>query len=205
MFKRWNSIFPLNKNLRKEFERREKQVNEISYNKLKNNSFNKEESDYINYFKNNFNLEIINDNNLSWIDYIKIKDDLDDPKEFMNFIGNKINKEFNEYIDNENKISEKYSLFEIKENEEYFIFDIYMKYASEENNHDLKENSKEITGNEDEEVYFNLKEYIKATDLKIEISLLKTYSEDIILKFNKKSGEKEDYYKKLAKIISFIK
>ena len=194
----------VNNNLKKEFERREKLVNEISYNNLKNNCFNKEESDYINYFKNNFNLEIINDNNLSWIDYIKIKDDLEDPKEFMNFIGNKINKKFKEYIDNENKMSEKYSFFEIKENEEYFIFDIYIKYASEENNHDLKENSKEINGNDDEEVDINLKEYIKATDLEIEISLLKTYSEDIILKFYKKSGAKEDYYKKLAKIISFI-
>ena len=151
---------------------------------------NKSSSENIyNYFKSNFELQYIDENNLDLKNYMKINGCLN-PKEFMNLIAT--------------KIKEQYNKCEIFPSNNYYKFVFVLNYEEEEISEEEQQKLKEL-GVNDIEWYKNL---IKKENLKIRIILYESNNSSntcYIIRFIKISGEINDYYNNLNNIISIIK
>ena len=157
-------------------------------------------------FKEDFILKNIDDNDINIFlkDYIKINGDIK-PKIIMNQITRKIRKKFNEYINNENKIKNEEGCFFLIPSKKYYKFNIEINYEQDEDDEKFNEEEIEEELEEANNELINFKKIIKKKDLIIKAILLKSYNGYHILRFYKKSGEAEEYYEKLDKIISIIK
>ena len=145
-----------------------------------------EDEDY-EYFKNEYNMKIINENKKNIKDYIKIIGNIRNPRKFMNSIANKIKK------DNES--------YEIVANTKKYKFYVNLEYEIEE---DQEKFENEIKDLEDEYIDFEYNGLIKE-DLKILIELYLTANNNYLIRFYKKAGDLEDYYEKIDRIKSIIK
>ena len=179
----------------KEFQNREnlkKKEDSLkkSKNNNKNNCFNKskslEDEDY-EYFENDYNMKIINENNENIKDYIKIIGNISSPRRFMNSIANKIKRDNNNY--------------DIVASNQKYKFDVNLKYEIEEGQEKFKNKIKDL---EDEFIDFE-NTGLNKKDLKIQIQLLLTINNNYLIRFYKKSGDLEDYYENLNRIKSIIK
>ena len=179
----------------KEFQNREnlkKKEDSLkkSKNNNKNNCFNKskslEDEDY-EYFENDYNMKIINENNENIKDYIKIIGNISSPRRFMNSIANKIKRDNNNY--------------DIVASNQKYKFDVNLKYEIEEGQEKFKNKIKDL---EDEFIDFE-NTGLNKKDLKIQIQLLLTISNNYLIRFDKRSGDLEDYYENLNRIKSIIK
>ena len=146
------------------------------------------DEDY-NYFKNEYNIKIINENKKNIKDYIKIIGNIRNPRKFMNSIANKIKK------DNEN--------YKIVASNKKYKFYVNLEYEIDEAQ-DKFENKIKDMKDEDEYIDFEYNGLIKK-DLKFSIQLLLTINNNYLIRFYKKSGDLEDYYEKLDRIKSLIK
>ena len=179
----------------KEFQKREEIINnkEDSIESSETNSIEcpnsnraLDDEDY-EYFKNEYNMKIINENKKNIKDYIKIIGNIRNPRKFMNSIANKIKK------DDEN--------YEIVASNKKYKFCVNLEYEIEE---DQEKFENEIKDLEDEYIDFEYNGLIKK-DLKFTIQLLLTINNNYLIRFYKKSGDLEDYYEKLDRIKSIIK
>ena len=179
----------------KEFQKREEIINskEDSIESSETNSIEcpnsnraLDDEDY-EYFKNEYNMKIINENKKNIKDYIKIIGNIRNPRKFMNSIANKIKK------DDEN--------YEIVASNKKYKFCVNLEYEIEE---DQEKFENEIKDLEDEYIDFEFNGLIKE-DLKILIELYLTINNNYLIRFYKKSGDLEDYYEKLDRIKSIIK
>lgn len=189
----------IEKELYEEFKRRDNIIESVKKNK---NNINIENyylqpqsglrslsEECYEYFNENIDLKIIDDNKLNIKDFIKLKGNLN-PNKFMNSFGNKIVEYFNDCYVKESKNCYKYNFeFINEENEE------------EEIPEDLKEELKEL-GIENIDDYNNC---LKENNLIIQAKLFQSIYGYYLITFLKKSGLIEDYYQKLEKIISIIK
>ena len=75
------------------------------------------------------------------------------------------------------------------------------EYLEEEKSNNIESNE----GEEKDEAYDVEDDFIESQKLEIKIKMYKTYEEDYLIKFTKKSGELYDFYDKLKKIFSFIR
>ena len=176
---------------------------------------------YIPYFEKNYNLEYIDDNQIPIKDFIQINNLLD-PLEYMNLIANKIREEMNNREIKGNEIWE----YNIKEDNNYFKFEISLENEEEgyeekseneekeeEDEEEEKEEEKEedfiVKSEEQLEEYENsnyyFKKFIKNKILKIEVKLLQSINGYHLLIFNKISGDIRKYNENISKIISIIK
>ena len=157
--------------------------NEIKYfNKTKS----LEDEDY-EYFENEYNMKIINENNENIKDYIKIIGNISSPRRFMNSIANKIKR------DNKN--------YDIVASNQKYKFYVNLKYEIEEEQEKFKNKIKDL---EDEFIDFE-NTGLNKKDLKIQIQLLLTINNNYLIRFYKRSGDLEDYYENLNRIKSIIK
>ena len=118
--------------------------------------------------------------------YIEIKGNLN-PVKFMNTLANKIvNK-------NEN--------YQIEKSDKKLRFKINVEQADDEENDKENEEEKEDNNEQNEEEENN---EIEESNLIIQIDLFMSNNNDYLLRFLKKSGELEDYYKNLKNIYSYI-
>lgn len=118
--------------------------------------------------------------------YIEIKGSLN-PVRFMNTLANKIvNK-------NEN--------YQIEKSDKKLRFKINVEQADDEENDKENEEEKEDNNEQNEEEENN---EIEESNLVIQIDLFMSNDNDYFLRFLKKSGELEDYYKNIKKIYSYI-
>ena len=146
-----------------------------------------EDEDY-EYFKNDYKMELVNENNIKVKDYIKILGNINSPRKFMNSIVNKISK------DNEN--------YEIETSNNKYKFYVNLEYEIEDDEERFENDIEEDMKDEyidDENNGLNKK------DLKILIELLLTTNNNYLIRFYKKSGDLEDYYEKLNRIKSLLK
>ena len=146
------------------------------------------DEDY-NYFKNEYNIKIINENKKNIKDYIKIIGNIRNPRKFMNSIANKIKK------DNKN--------YKIVASNKKYKFYVNLEYEIDEAQ-DKFENKIKDMKDEDEYIDFEYNGLIKK-DLKFSIQLLLTINNNYLIRFYKKSGDLEEYYEKLDRIKSLIK
>jgi len=146
-----------------------------------------EDEDY-EYFKNDYKIELVNEDNINIKDYIKIIGDVSNPSKFMNSIANKIKK------DNEN--------YEIEASNNKYKFYVNLEYEIEDNQEEFEN---EIEDMKDEYIDFE-NNGLNKKDLKILIELILIANNDnYLIRFYKKSGDLEDYYEKLNRIKSLIK
>ena len=184
----------------KEFENREKnlknkedrieifETESIECISFDNNDRDFEDKDY-EYFQNEYNIKIVNENKKNIKDYIKIIGNIKSPRKFMNSIANKIKK------DNEN--------YEIEPSNTKYKFCVKLEYEIEEAQEKFENEIKDMKV-EDEYVDFEKNSLFKK-DLKIMIQLLLTEDNNYLIRFYKKAGDLEDYNEKLDKIKSVIK
>lgn len=88
-----------------------------------------------------------------------------------------------------------------------YIIEVKYQYENEEDEvegDDIEENAEDLNENKEAE-FIDEKYEISKKDLFIQIILFETENGNHILQFYRKTGEIEDYYKKLEKIISMIK
>ena len=192
----------LEKKLKEEFERREIIVNE----RRKINIVSEETSSLLHeepgtkggeddikiYFNNNLIPTFIEDENLmDTFNIIKIKGNLN-PVNFMNLLANKINDLFGDNCSiKENKYKLKFNIIFEDENEK-----------KEENN----ENKEKKENNEDgEDIEDNEEDYIFETKCIIQVKLFENINKEYLLRFAKKNGELEDYFKNVGKINDLVK
>ena len=146
-----------------------------------------EEEDY-QYFRNDYNIELVNEENINIKDHIKIIGNISNPRKFMNSIANKIKR------DNEN--------YKIEASNNKYKFYVNLEYEIED---DEEKFENEIEDMEDEYIDFE-NNGLNKKDLKILIELiLIANNNDYLIRFYKKSGDLEDYYEKLNRIKSLIK
>ena len=141
------------------------------------------------YFKNEYNMKIINENKKNIKDYIKIIGNIRNPRKFMNSIANKIKK------DNKN--------YKIVASNKKYKFYVNLEYEIDEAQDEFENKIKDMK-DEDEYIDFEYNGLIKK-DLKFSIQLLLTINNNYLIRFYKKSGDLEDYYEKLDRIKSLIK
>ena len=187
------------KDLSKEFKRRE---DIIEANKITTIQTNEEEKDTKNFinnknkslrkcnenaisFEQKFIIKNIKENNIELRDYLNIYGKIN-PFKFMNFIINKLNEEIKGG--------------HVEANQNYYIIEVKYEYSNE----DDEDENEELIEKEEEE-FIDDKYGISQKDLFIQIILFESENGNHILQFYKKTGEIEDYYKKLEKIISIIK
>ena len=189
------------KDLYKEFERREKTITdntttsieeEDSKEDSKNvkNKSSKEDKNEIN-FEKRFILKNIKENEIESGDYLIINGKLN-PFKFMNNIINQLKTGMEGGF--------------VRLNENYYIIEVQYQYENEDEVEDEDEGEK-LNENEEEkeEELIDYKYGIFKKDLFIQIILFESDDGNYILQFYKKAGEIEDYYMKLEKIISIIK
>jgi len=180
----------------KEFEEREKKINKRSKDSIESSEssdikcYNTDKAlvveDY-EYFKDEYRIKLINENNTKIKDYIKIIGNIRSPCKFMNSIANKIKK------DNKN--------YEIDASNNKFKFHVKLEYEIDDDQ-EISEN--EIKAMEDEYIDFG-NNGLNKKDLIILIELLLTEDNNYLIRFYKKSGDLEDYYENLNKIKTIIK
>ena len=179
----------------KEFNKREEikkskkdsvESSESSNIECYNSNRDLEDEDY-EYFKNDYNIELMNEENINIKDCIKIIGNISNPRKFMNSIANKIKK------DNEN--------YEIEACNNKYRFYVKLEYEMEDDQEKF-ENEREVT---EEEYIDDENNGLKKKDLKILIELILTINNNYLIRFYKKSGDLEDYYEKLNSIKSLIK
>ena len=182
-----------------------KEDNQPKYNKSATNDDNKDD------FKEDFVLQKIDDKKCNLKDYIIINCGDIKPRIIMNSITKTLREELKEYVNNENKIKNEEGNFFLNASKNYFKFKIKIEYEKDESEKDEKENNEEDEDipeedkEETENKIINFKKFIKKKDLIIRAILLKSYNGYLILRFYKISGDIEEYYEKLEKIISYIK
>ncbi len=147
--------------------------------------------DLYEYFaKDDLIIKEIDDSNIIFKDYIKIKGHLN-PMDLMNLIANKIKSEYEDW--------------DIKPNGDSYKFDIEIQKEDDESNEERNQEEIEEKFDECEEGENNEDfDYHKKT-LIIQIILLKSSNDSYLIRFYKKSGDREEYYEKLNNIISIIK
>ena len=143
-----------------------------------------EDEDY-EYFKNDYKMELVNEDNLK--DYIKIIGNISNPRKFMNSIANKISK------DNEN--------YEIETSNNKYKFYVNLEYEIEDDEEGFEN---EIEEDMEDEYIDDENNGLNKKDLKILIELLLTINNNYLIRFYKKSGDLEDYYEKLNRIKSLL-
>ena len=130
--------------------------------------------------------------------FIKIKGNLN-PVKFMNSLANKIKFKFEKICtidEKKNKLKFKANFEDDEENNDDKLDDdlteeIKKLIEEEENNEEKEENEDEIN-------------YIKGRECSIQIELLKNNNREYILRFLKKSGDIEEYYKYLKEIYNLV-
>ena len=181
----------------KEFQKREEIINskEDSIESSETNSIEcpnsnraLDDEDY-EYFKNEYNMKIINENKKNIKDYIKIIGNIRNPRKFMNSIANKIKK------DNKN--------YKIVASNKKYKFYVNLEYEIDEAQEKFEDKIKDMK-DEDEYIDFEYNGLIKK-DLKFSIQLFLTINNNYLIRFYKKSGDLEEYYEKLDRIKSLIK
>ena len=105
----------------------------------------------------------------------------------MNSIANKIKRDNNNY--------------DIVASNQKYKFDVNLKYEIEEGQEKFKNKIKDL---EDEFIDFE-NTGLNKKDLKIQIQLLLTINNNYLIRFDKRSGDLEDYYENLNRIKSIIK
>ena len=186
----------LENEIREEFLRREKLVNEGLKKEMElkqksnESSGNRGIEDDIEEF---FDLSLkpkyaqtgINMNN-----YIKLRGDLN-PNNFMNTLANKIIKEYKNGC-------------EIEPIPDKFKFNIIFEYKKIDNY--TSDNDFEQLGIEDiEQIYIGKNEKIKGQKTVIQIKLFESYNGGYLLRFVKKDGDLNNYLNYIEKISSFLK
>ena len=171
--------------MKKEDSKESSEDNNINIKNL-NKTKSLEDEDY-EYFENEYNMKIINENNENIKDYIKIIGNISSPRRFMNSIANKIKRDNNNY--------------DIVASNQKYKFDVNLKYEIEEGQEKFKNKIKDL---EDEFIDFE-NTGLNKKDLKIQIQLLLTINNNYLIRFYKKSGDLEDYYENLNRIKSIIK
>ena len=146
-----------------------------------------EDEDY-EYFKNDYKMELVNEDNIKVKDYIKILGNINSPRKFMNSIVNKISK------DNEN--------YEIETSNNKYKFYVNLEYEIEDDEEGFEN---EIEEDMEDEYIDDENNGLNKKDLKILIELLLTINNNYLIRFYKKSGDLEDYYEKLNRIKSLLK
>ena len=178
-----------------------------------------------NYFNEDFSLQFLDDTKINIRDYIQIYGPIE-PKNYMNLIANQIKIELNKKDINKNDERE----FYINGDNNYFKFEIISEYYENEEDKEIEEEEEEedvfLSKSEEEEkeeekeekekekeeelknskqTIFNFKKFIKRKNLIIEVILFKSINGYHLLIFSKVSGEIDDYYDILEKIILIIK
>ena len=151
------------------------------------NSIRSSEDEDYKYFRNEYPIEIINENKKNIDDNIRIIGNISSPCKFMNSIANKIKKDNNNY--------------EIVASSKKYKFYVKLEYELEEDQEEFENKIKDM---EDEYIDFD-NNGLNKKDLKIQIQLLLTLNNNYLIRFYKKSGDIEDYYENLNRIKSIIK
>ena len=153
--------------MKKEDSKESSEDNNINIKNL-NKTKSLEDEDY-EYFENDYNMKIINENNENIKDYIKIIGNISSPRRFMNSIANKIKRDNNNY--------------DIVASNQKYKFDVNLKYEIEEGQEKFKNKIKDL---EDEFIDFE-NTGLNKKDLKIQIQLLLTINNNYLIRFYKKS------------------
>jgi len=183
-----------------EFKKREQKLNEnekdneitftSSSSEIKTDNRGLREDLYEYFDKDDLIIKEIDDSNIIFKDYIKIKGHLN-PMDLMNLIANKIKSEYEDW--------------DIMPSGESYKFDIEIQKEDDESNEEINQEEIEEKFDECEEGEINEDfDYHKKT-LIIQIILLKSSNDSYLIRFYKKSGDREEYYEKLNNIISIIK
>ncbi len=183
-----------------EFKKREQKLNEnkkdneitftSSSNEIKTDNRGLREDLYEYFAKDDLIIKEIDDSNIIFKDYIKIKGHLN-PMDLMNLIANKIKSEYEDW--------------DIMPSGESYKFDIEIQKEDDESNEEINQEEIEEKFDECEEgEIIDDFDYNKKT-LIIQIILLKSGKDSYLIRFYKKSGDAEEYYEKLNNIISIIK
>ena len=128
--------------------------------------------------------------------FFKITGNLN-PVKFMNSLANKIKSKFEQNCiieEKKNKLKFKANFEEDEENNEEELDDLteeLKKLIEEESNEEKEENEDEINS-------------IKGRECSIQIELLENNNREYILRFLKKSGDIEEYYKYLKEIYNLV-
>ena len=146
--------------------------------------------DEVRYFDLNLTPKYIQDTKLNMDNYIKINGNLR-PCEFMNSLANEIVKNFEDNV----KIDESKNALKFN-----VIFKETLKEV-EEPDEELKKEFDKLSLENSEEI----EEVIDKKDCVIQIKLFQSLNGGYIVRFAKKEGEIEDYYKNLDSIKSIIK
>jgi len=146
--------------------------------------------DEVRYFDLNLTPKYIQDTKLNMDNYIKINGNLR-PCEFMNSLANEIVKNFEDNV----KIDESKNALKFN-----VIFKETLKEV-EEPDEELKKELDKLSLENSEEI----EEVIDKKDCVIQIKLFQSLNGGYIVRFVKKEGEIEDYYKNLDSIKSIIK
>ena len=162
-----------------------------NYNKSMSTNF--EEDDY----KEDFELKIIDDDdeNVSLKDFIIIKGEIE-PKDYMNFIKRLLKTDYADYINNVIKNKNKNGKFFFKRSKYYYKFKVGIEYDNDNDN--------DKTSEEDNDEFTDTKMFFKKGNLLIRGVLLQSRNGYYILRFYKKSGDTEEYYEILNKMVSIL-
>ena len=157
--------------------------------------------DITDYFESNLKPKILELENYM-NNFIKIKESLD-PVHFMNTLANKISELFeNNCLIDPNKNSLKFDIiFEEEENEEKEEQNEEEKKEEEEEKECNNQEIEECNENNEE----NNKERIKKKYCVIQVKLFELKNGDHLLRFVKKEGELEEFYKIFEKISNLVK
>ena len=132
--------------------------------------------------------------------YILIKGSLY-PSEFMNILINKIKDKYENFDIIDIKDSLKFTIVFQEIEEENNLNDIIPKEMKEEfDKLNINEESDESVENNDEEEDEDLK-----NESHVQVKLFKLKNGEHLLRFMKKNGDLEDYYKNLSKIVNLVK
>ncbi len=146
--------------------------------------------DEVRYFDLNVTPKYIQDTKLNMDNFIKINGNLR-PCEFMNSLANEIVKNFEDNV-------------KIDESKNALKFNVIFKETLEEveePDEELKKELDKLSLENSEEI----EEVIDKKDCVIQIKLFQSLNGGYIVRFVKKEGEIEDYYKNLDSIKSIIK
>ena len=146
-----------------------------------------------------FNLDLVPDYidiNTLEKNYIKIEGHIK-PAIFMSELYYYIENEFEDCDPKEIKNKNVPKFYVEFENE---IEKKLKQYLEEEKSNNIENDD----GGEKEETYDIEDDFIESPKLEIKFKMYKTYNEEYLIKFTKKSGELYDFYEKLEKIFSFI-
>ena len=150
------------------------------------------------YFDYNLKPKFIEDENLiKNYNFIKIKGNLN-PSNFMNLLANKINKLFEDKcLIEESKYMLKFNVIFEDENEEEDDDNENEENEEKEEKEEKEENNEDGKDKEDENIINR--------ECIIQVKLFENNNKEYLLRFAKKCGELEDYYKNVDKINDLVK